>query len=345
MGRGHHFEEQENSGAMRRLENIHRILFIRTDRIGDTLMNVPAIHLLRQTYPKAWIELLCDHKVEALFRAHPDLDEVTPLNSQAIKKSVAAKWSLFQKIKKARFDLALISNSDKFFHALTFLAGIPHRVGYRRKWGFLSNHTLSDDKNHDLRHEIDSNLNLVKLISDVEWDGLMPLVADESAKAKVEDFLSRRGAGEMIIALHVGTTHPKKRWPIERFSGLADKIQAEGGAKVVLIGAADEHEAGEAVLGRTQLPVVNAIGVFDLRELAAFLGRNNVKALISSDSGPAHIAWMLGTPTVVFFAKDLPGSNALRWGPRDGKSEVIEKRVMDISVEEAFGALERVLSK
>ena len=52
---------------MRTLPNIQRILFVRTDRIGDTLMNVPAIHLLRQTYPKSWITLLCDKNVAPLF--------------------------------------------------------------------------------------------------------------------------------------------------------------------------------------------------------------------------------------------------------------------------------------
>jgi hypothetical protein len=47
----------------------------------------------------------------------------------------------------------------------------------------------------------------------------------------------------------------------------------------------------------------------------------------------------------VFYAKDVPGSNPVRWGPLDGKSEVIEKPVNEITVEEVYQALERVLSK
>ena len=345
MGRRLDFKKQESSGGVRRLENIHRILFIRTDRIGDTLMNVPAIHLLRQTYPKAWITLLCDRKVADLFRGHPDLDEVMGVDLEQLKKDVTAAFGFFKKIRKAKFQLAVISNPGKFFHLLSFLAGIRHRVGYRRKWGFLLNHSLSDDKHRAARHEIESNLNLVRLVSDIEWDGAMPLAQDEKAKAKVEDFLSRRGADEMVIAFHVGTTNPKKRWPIQRFSELADKIQADGDAKVVLVGGPEEREAGVMVFRQTHVSVVDAIGAFSLRELAAFLGRDNVKALISSDSGPAHLAWMQGTPTVVFFAKDVPGCESARWGPRDGRSEVIEKPVLQISVQEAFQALERVLCK
>jgi len=99
------------------------------------------------------------------------------------------------------------------------------------------------------------------------------------------------------------------------------------------------------VFRQTHISVVDAIGQFSLAELVAFLAPGSVKLLVSADSGPAHIAWMQGTPAVVFFAKDLPGSNPVRWGPRDGKSEIIEKPVGEISVDEAFAALEKVLSK
>ena len=330
---------------MSSLPDIQRVLFVRTDRMGDTLMNVPAIHLLRQTYPKAWITLLCDGKVSGLFKNNPDLDELMAIDAEAVKNSWKSRWDIFQKIKKAGFQLAIVSNPDKFFHALTFFSRIPHRVGYRKKGAFFLNHTISDDKDENTRHEIDSNLNLVRLVSGAKWDGAMPLTKEEGAVKKVEDFLSRRCADGMVIAFHVGTTNPRKRWPIERFSELADKIQAEGSAKVVLIGGPEEKDAGEMVFRQTHISVVDAIGAFNLSELVAFLGMSNVKALVSSDSGPAHIAWMLGTPVVVFFAQDVPGSNPVRWGPRDEKSEVIEKPVLQISVDEAFNALERVLSK
>ena len=330
---------------MKTIPNIHRILFIRTDLIGDTLMNVPAIHLLRQTYPKAWITLLCDQKVAPLFQGHPDLDEVMPVDRGQLKKSGKLKRELFRQIKKASFQLALVSNPDKFFHVLTFFARSPHRVGYRRKWGFFLNHTLADNKDNSARHEIDCNLDLAGVVSDKVWDGTLPLATDEAAHKRVVDFLSQRCLDGVLIAFHVGTSNPKKRWPIERFSELADKIQADSGAKVVLVGGAEEKAAGDAVFRQTHLSVVDAIGQFSLRELSAFLAMKNVKALISSDSGPAHIAWMLGTPAVIFYAKDVAGSNPIRWGPRDTKSEVIEKPMLEISVDDAFEALERVLSK
>lgn len=328
---------------MSRIEGIRRILFIRTDRIGDTLMNIPAIHLLRQTYPKSWITLLCAPPVAELFREFPDLDDVMTVDREALK-TPKAKNDLIQKICAEKFDLAVVSNPDKLFHWTIFRAGVPHRVGYNRKWGFLLTRSIIDDKDKCLRHEVESNLNLVKTVCDQEWDGSTPLPANTAAKAKVDDFLKRQGAAGPVIALHVGTTNPKKRWPIERFAELADKIQSKG-MKVVLVGGREERSQGDRIFRHTILSLVDAIGVFSLNELTAFLSRPETKALVTSDSGPAHIAWMQGTPTVVFFAKDVPGSNPVRWGPRDGKSEVIEKSMADISADEAFAALEKVLAK
>ncbi len=330
---------------MKKIPNVERVLFIRTDKIGDTLMNVPALHLLRQTYPKSWITLLCDGAVAELFTGHPDLDEVMAVSAASLKEDAGARRDLYRKIKDARFQLAVVSTSDKFFHRAVFFAGIPHRAGWRRKWGFLLNHSLKDDKGADKRHEIDSNLGLVRLVSDREWDGAMPLAVREDAKAKAEDFLFRNAPHEAVVVMHVGTTNPKKRWPAERFSELSDRIQAEGGPRVVLVGGSEEYETGAVVARKARLPVVDATGVFSLNELAALLGHSRVKAIVSSDSGPAHIAWMQGTPAVIFFAKDLPGCNPARWGPRDGKSEVLEKSVSEITVDEAFAALERVLAR
>lgn len=325
---------------MNRIEDARRILFVRTDRIGDTLMNIPAIHLLRQTYPKAWITLLCSPPVAELFQGHPDLDEVMLYDAAA----GGARKKLLEDLKKAKFDAAIVSNPDKDLHLLIFQAGIRHRVGYRRKWGFLLTRTIVDDKDRCLRHEIESNLNLVKLVSDEVWDGATPLPVNPAAQAKVQDLLERQGADGAVIALHVGTTNPKKRWPVERFAELADRVQAEG-LKVVLVGGREERGQGELIFRRTLLSVVDAIGLFSLNELTAFLARPEVKVLVTSDSGPAHIAWMQGTPVVVFFAKDVPGSNPVRWGPRDGRSEVIEKEMAAISAEEAFEAVEKVLRK
>jgi len=58
-----------------------RILFIRTDRIGDFLLNLPAIHALKETYPDSKISVLIHPEVQELVNNHPDIDEFISFTS------------------------------------------------------------------------------------------------------------------------------------------------------------------------------------------------------------------------------------------------------------------------
>ncbi len=322
------------------MREISRILFIRTDRIGDVLMNLPAIRLLRQTFPKAWITLLLDKSVADLLKNHPDLDEVLEVDAAGLKKDWKARRQLTGKVKHARFDLAVVSNPDKFLHSLTFFARIPRRIGYDRKWGFFLNKKMADCKDNAARHEIDLNLELVSLASDKAWDGELRLPIDEKAAGRMKDLLERNWPKDAeIIAIHPGTSNPQKRWPMERFVELGKMIV--GAYCIAVIGGEEEKGLGEYLA--KEIGGVDFTGQLSLKELTALLGR--CQALVSSDSGPVHVAWMSGTPVVALYAKNVPGSNPARWGPRDGKSEVIYKPLSEIRTEEVYGALKKILDR
>lgn len=325
-------------------KDVQKILFIRTDRMGDVLMNLPAIRLLRQTFPKAWITLLVDQSVSGLFEGHPDLDEVMVIDKVKLEKSWAERLAVIQKIKKIHFDLAVVSNPHKFWHALTFLAGIPKRIGYRRKWGFLLSKALRDAKSGQSKHEIDFNLELIGLVSSQRWDGKLVLPVDQNAKKHVEKLIETQlPSGESITAIHVGTSNPKKQWGLDRFAQVCDKVQGTG-RKVVLIGGEAERILSEEIRQGARLPIVDFTGQLTLKQLSAFLAHERVKALVSCDSGPVHIAWMHGKPVVALYAQNVPGSNPVRWGPRDDKSRVICKPMGDISVSEVCLALDNQTS-
>ncbi len=115
--------------------------------------------------------------------------------------------------------------------------------------------------------------------------------------------------------------------------------------EVVLIGGPEEKEISADVLRRSGVPVRDWTGELSLAELVSFLNHERVKTLVSSDSGPVHIAWMLGKPVVALYAENCPGSNPLRWGPLDKKSEVIFKPIDAIGAEEVWEAVKKVLRR
>ena len=322
----------------------HRILYIRTDRIGDVLMNLPAIRLLRQTFPKSWIAVMLDAPVAELLKDHPDIDEILPIAADEFKKKFGYRLNLTRKIKKIGFDLAVASNPDKFIHALLFFSRIPRRVGYDRKWAFFLNRKMWCKKNECPTHEIQKNLSLVKLISEKVWDQSADLPVNGFERNRIEALLKKEGLAERpFVVVHAGTSNPQKRWPEDRFARLCDQIQLDLNLKVVLIGGEEEIGSSKKVAAQSHVPLIDWTGRLSLSRLVALFHRPEVRLLVSSDSGPAHIAWISGIPAVVMYAKNVPGSDPGRWGPLDSKSEVIFKPIHEIAVEEVYEAAKRII--
>lgn len=322
-----------------------RILFIRTDRMGDVLMNLAAIRRIRQNFPKVWLSWMVDRSVAPLLRNHPDVDELIETDALALAEEGSYRRALTERVRRARFDIGIASNASKFLHWMLFSARIPVRAGWRRKWGFLLNRSLPDRKASAARHEIDSNLDLAGLIAPQPWDGSWHLPVDERAYAAVEKRLSKElgDAQSPVVAVHAGTSDPAKRWPLERFAEVCAGLARR--TRVVLIGGSEEEAESRRLASRLPEGVLDWTGAIDLQELSAFLRSPRVKTLLSVDSGPVHVAWLHGKPVVVLFAQNAPGSDPRRWGPRSAGSITLHKPIGAITAAEVSEALEKVLSQ
>ena len=326
------------------MRQVRRILYVRTDRVGDALMNLPALRVLRQNYPKAWMTLMTDKSVSGLFKGHPDLDEVLEVDAGELAQNAALRGALVRKTRDIHYDLAVISNPSKFFHWLAFAGGIPLRVGWRRKWPFFLNRTLPDHKDKARAHEMDSNLSLAALVCEKRWDGLLRLGREEAASKKMKQVLEDYCGPQGVIAVHTGTSHSLKRWPAENYAQLCRGIQVRRKYRVVFVGGPEETGPVEGILRRLDDAALDLTGKTSWQELAALLADERVKTLVSSDSGPVHIAWILGKPVVALYARGVPGSDPVRWGPRGGRSRVIFKPMNEIKTDEVLQKLEEVLA-
>lgn len=298
---------------------VKNILAIRNDRFGEFLLNIPAFRALKETYPGARLTLAVHPNVKDLAGCVGYADEV-----------VAWDAGLRKNLKKRKFDLCVILNPTKEAHWWSFCSGIPRRVGYGRKWGFLLTHKIPDNKSLGLKHEVEYNLELVGLAGAKAGNLSISL-------ARLPEYANPGYAG--AIALHPYTSDPVKQWPIERFWQLARELAKLFSVKVLIIG----KEAGEGIapdsLGNN---VINLVNKTSLIELAQIL--KSCKLLISCDSGPAHLAAAVGTPVIALFRNDLPGKTAKRWGPWGEGHQVIERdNLLDISVDAVIGKAKEMI--
>jgi heptosyltransferase-2 len=305
-------------------ERFKNILVVRSDRLGEFLLNIPAIRALKETYPDAKIILAVNAKVKELAEAVEYADEVVVWDD------------VFRKcLRRRMFDACVVLNPTKEAHLACFFAGIPVRVGYNRKWGILLTQKIADNKGLGLKHEVESNLELVSLIGAKTNDKSISL-------GRLPSYNNPEYAG--AIAVHPYTSDALKQWPIEQFRRLIKKLAEESKYKVIIVGKEEFTRGGLESFDGLGSNVINLINRTSLVELVQIL--KQCRLLVTCDSGPMHLAEAAGTPVVALFRNDISGKTALRWGPRHNNSIVIEKNNLSlVSVDEVFDKTKEALNK
>src|SRR3989338_830537 len=236
---------------MKPIGAVRRVVFIRTDRLGETLLNLPAITALKAALPQAALTLLVDPDLKPLLIDVPGLHEVLADAGGKGGWWFARAIRLAQLLKAHHFDLAVISNPKKEMHLAVWLAGIPCRVGYSRKWGrWLLTHRIDDRKALGERHEVEYNLDLIRALGLPTMISPWQLPYFERERAEVFQLLERHGINpsQPVIAVHPWTSNPLKRWPSERFQALMRRCVERLGVQVVVIGGPEEVLHAQQVL-------------------------------------------------------------------------------------------------
>ncbi|MBN1871577.1 MAG: glycosyltransferase family 9 protein [Candidatus Omnitrophica bacterium] len=339
-----------------------RILIIRTDRLGDVVLSTPVIRSLRIAYPESHIAFMVRPYAEDIVTGNPYLDEVILYDKYGRHRGFFATLLFGLKLRKKRFDTALILHPTNRAHMIAFLAGIPERIGYSKRLPMLLTTAISDEKMNGQKHELEYTLDVLRNIGVSCFEKSIYVPVKREDEDRINERLSQRGiaAGDAIITVHPGSSCPSKRWPIENFSSLINKVSVNYGFRIVLVsGSEEKRQVGELKrsLGKD---IVDMSGETSVGELAALLKRSNL--FISNDSGPVHVSTGVGTPNIVIFGRKQPGLSPTRWGPRGDGDIVFHKDagckvclahnckegfkcLRAVTVDEVFNAVRSLLDK
>lgn len=313
------------------------ILVVRNDRFGEFLLNIPALNALKQTFQNSKIILVVNPYLKELAKSLPAADEI--LEWQQGRHSFLEKIKLIGLLKARKIDIAVMLNPSKEFNLYSFLVGIPIRLGYARKWGFLLTHKVKDQKQAGLKHEIEYNLDLVGLIGAKTENRELALPLKDCFVSL--PIIPGGFASNEIIAIHPWTSDPVKQWPIKSFRELAERIVNELNYKVLIVGKTEASQS--RFFDSLNEGIHNITNKTSLNELAVILKK--CKLLVSGDSGPVHLASCVGTPVIALFRSDLPGKTARRWGPWGEGHTVIERNnLADITVKDVLDKIEEKLN-
>lgn len=308
---------------------VKNILLVRNDRLGEFILNIPAFRAIKAHFPNSSATIVVNPYLKELARCVDCADEVITWENKKHKLSEIAKFGW--ELKKKKFSICVIFNPSQEFNIISFLAGIPVRIGYNRKLGRLLTHKINDKKHIEDRHEIEYNLELAAVSgASVNCRELFLDIGDNSAPIGVDI-----PAYEPFIAVHPWTSDSVKQWPINNFYALAKRITAELNIKVFIIGARAGRQKDIQLPANLGRGIVDITDKTSLTQLAAVLKK--CRLLISADSGPVHLASAVKAPVLAIFRNDMPGKTPKRWGPWGQGHIVIEKNnLYDITVNEVF---------
>lgn len=303
------------------LSDIKKMLIIRADGIGDMLNATPAIALLRQNYPSAEITVLARPLNAPILHGNPDVDRVLIFDKRGKHGGLIDKLKFFHSIRLEKFDLVVALHTATIPNFIAYISGAQHRLGRYQK-GFRSTltHTWHGKYRKGETHEVDRNLELVKLIC--EGEGIrkpfFKLMPDESADAEALFKSWKICNGKFLIGMHPGGSSFDKRWPEKNYAELADKLANRYDADILLLRGPNEAELTDKICEAMQMPAI-VYGPKTIRELGAILSHCDL--VICNDSGPMHLAAALDVPTVAVFGP----TDYVAWRPMSENATIVRR--------------------
>lgn len=311
-----------------------RILVIRGGAIGDFILTLPAIKLLRDAFPQAHLELLGYEHIVALAAGRFYADAARSIEYSAMSGFFVPNGTLapdlveyfasFQQVVSYLFD------PDGFFEANLRRAGVKN---------FLPAFRMLDDSDHAAK-QLARPLEKLALYLESAGAEVFPSARDRESAAA---FFGTQAEGARWVAMHPGSGSSRKNWPLAGWMELGEALIARHPeTRLVLVGGeADEAQLDALTNGVAwrDLPVRIARGL-PLPQLAAVLERCAV--FVGHDSGISHLAAAVGTPSLLLFGPTDPEV----WAPANAGVQVMQAPEADLAqltVEAVWGKLRALM--
>ena len=289
------------------------------------MLATPLLRALRKSFPEAFIAVLVRPYTRDLMLHHPAVDEIIVDDPGGAHRGRTGFLGQVRELRRHRFDTALLLLPTERMAWMLWAAGIRTRVGVGMKLyeALTFMRTVSRHKYIPLRHEADYCLDLGRSIG-AEPDGLdVELFLTTAERGAARTMLHERGwnaSGGRLIGIHPGSGRSSPNWRIGRYAEFVSLLLRQKDIQVVLTGSPDERAYAETFRAEVPGRIIDLVGQLSLRELMAVIAHEQV--LVSSSTGPMHIAAGLKVPTVSLFCP-LTACSPELWGPRGNRSEVV----------------------
>ncbi|HEX6651059.1 MAG TPA: glycosyltransferase family 9 protein [Pyrinomonadaceae bacterium] len=296
---------------------VRKILVVRLRSIGDTVLSTPSLFALKRFLPDAEVDILVEDWVAPVLANHPHVNKVVSLE----RGGFFTRATVARELRATGYDVVYNLHGGTTATFLTRATGAPHRVGFKTyQYAQLHNHQAPSPLllwGQQKTHSVEQQLALLG------WTGVpvtdrprTQLAVSPAAAEYVNQRLAEVGLEDRKIALiHPAAAFDTKQWATENFARVVEAL-AERGFASVAIAAPHENAIIENLRAEAKVPMA-ALELM-LPEVTALAARSQL--FVGNDSGIAHIAAAVRTPSVVIFGS----SNRAHWRPWNrGPADVV----------------------
>ncbi len=309
---------------------------VRLGAMGDVLHALPAVAMLRRALPEArigwvverrWRELLCAPEVElagSRGAGRPLVDEVHLVDTRGWRKRLLDPetrrefQAAIQGMQARHYDAALDLQGAIKSAVIAKLSGARTTLGFRQPREHLARWLYDTHADGRAAHVIEQNLELVQTwleeiglsrVTATLNPGTALLPRDKASEARLEAMLQSAGLVRSPIAiLNPGAGWGAKQWSPARYGELASRLASRGLRPVVNYGPGEAQLARDAVAASGGSAVAFSTSLSELMALA-----RRGQLFIGGDTGPMHLAALLGVKTVALFGPTDPARNGPYW--------------------------------
>lgn len=335
------------------------ILIVKLSAIGDVIHTMPALVALRRQYPQAHISWVVEEAGASVLRGHPALDRLIVWPRRAFAADMKhGRWgralggfrTVLGQVRDREYDLILDFQALLKSGLWVWLARGRRKVGFGRgmehaEGSYLFLNERVPPVSMEV-HALDRGLILLEHAGVPRGPVDYQFPRDATAESEVADFLAAAGVAPDadLVVMHPIARWRTKLWKNDGFAAVADELHSQG-VRVVLSGGREDAAVLDDIAARMQTPVLRFDGRGGLLHLAALCRR--ARAMVSTDTGPMHLAAAIGIPVIALFGPTAPN----RTGPHGEQHVVIRsgvecspcfKRHCQSTVVEEFGCMKRI---
>jgi len=293
-----------------------KILIRATNWVGDAILALPALRVVRERFSDAEIAILARPYVADIYRDQEICNELIAYDPKGLHAGISGRERLASELRGRKFDVALLLQNAFDAAWLAWRANIPERIGYARdgRTFFLTKAVPVPGPGEIPTHEKFYYLELLRRagwLDSVADESFISLRVPEEKRRSADEFFRNSGVrqGVLRIAIGAGASYGSaKCWPPARFAEMANRGQSRADADVILFGTAAEASVSAAISAEMCHPPIDLTGKTAIADLPALLSQCHL--FIGNDSGAMHVAAAVGLPIVAVFGPTDPFGTA-----------------------------------